>query len=242
MTTMAADSITKTAGTDVLVIVTAYNEADCMSATLKALGDAFPDAAIWVADDGSRDGTPAIAQAAGARVVHAGVTIGKGGAATLAGSRLLEHLDGACPGSDPVVLLCDGDLGASAARLDPLARAIAGGEADLAVAAFASRVGGGLGLTLGYARRVIQRRCGLQTHAPISGQRAMRAGTLRALLPFADGFGMEVGMTIDAVRAGLRVVEVEVDLAHRATGRTLGGFVHRGRQLLDIVRAQRARR
>jgi hypothetical protein len=49
-------------------------------------------------------------------------------------------------------------------------------------------------------------------------------------------------MTIDAVRAGFRVAEIELDLEHRATGRTLGGFAHRGRQLADIARASWARR
>ena len=44
-------------------------------------------------------------------------------------------------------------------------------------------------------------------------------------------------MTIDAVRAGLRVVEVELDLEHRATGRDVRGFLHRGRQLLDLTLA-----
>jgi hypothetical protein len=78
--------------------------------------------------------------------------------------------------------------------------------------------------------------------APISGQRAMRADVLRDVLPFASGFGMETGMTIDAIRAGHRVCEIELDLEHRATGRTLGGFAHRGRQLLDILRAYAARR
>ena len=48
------------------------------------------------------------------------------------------------------------------------------------------------------------------------------------MLPFAAGYGMEIGMTVDAVRAGYRIAEVELDLEHRATGRTLGGFVHRG--------------
>ena len=48
-------------------------------------------------------------------------------------------------------------------------------------------------------------------------------------------------MTIDAVRAGYRLGEVELDLEHRATGRSLGGFLHRGRQLLDIARAYLAR-
>jgi hypothetical protein len=64
----------------------------------------------------------------------------------------------------------------------------------------------------------------------------MRAGVLRDVLPFAAGFGMEVGMTIDAVRAGHRVVEVDLDLAHRATGRTPAGFAHRGRQIIDFLR------
>ena len=49
-------------------------------------------------------------------------------------------------------------------------------------------------------------------------------------------------MTIDAVRAGFRVVEIPVPgLTHRATGRTLRGFVHRGRQGLQIARASAAR-
>jgi hypothetical protein len=64
---------------------------------------------------------------------------------------------------------------------------------------------------------------------------------LRDVLPFAHGYGMETGMTIDAVRAGHRIREVELDLEHRLTGRNLGGFVHRGRQLLDIARAYLAR-
>ena len=37
-------------------------------------------------------------------------------------------------------------------------------------------------------------------------------------------------MTIDAARAGLRIREVTLPLSHRATGRNLRGFAHRGRQ------------
>ena len=61
-------------------------------------------------------------------------------------------------------------------------------------------------------------------------------------LPFARGFGMEIGMTIDAVRAGHRVSEIELDLCHRASRRTLAGFAHRARQLADFVRVYEARR
>ena len=110
------------------------------------------------------------------------------------------------------------------------------------MAAFRRRVGGGFGIALRFARWAIRNRCGYEATAPISGQRAMRTEVLRAVLPFAAGYGMEIGMTVDAVRAGYRVTEVELDLEHRATGRTLAGFVHRGRQLRDFTRAWWARR
>jgi hypothetical protein len=139
-------------------------------------------------------------------------------------------------------VLCDGDLGESALLLGPLVETVRKGEADLAVAAFAKRVGGGFGLAIGFAHWAIRQRCGLQLHAPISGQRALTARTLAQLLPFAHGFGMEIGMTIDAARAGAHVAEIGLDLSHRATGRTLGGFLHRGRQLLDFVRVYFAKR
>ena len=120
--------------------------------------------------------------------------------------------------------------------------AVDAGECDLAVAAFSRRVGGGFGFALGFARWAIRRLCGLETAAPISGQRAMRTEVLRATLPFARGYGMEVGMTVDAVRAGYRLREYELDLEHRATGRDLGGFLHRARQLADFARAYLAPR
>ncbi len=229
--------------TSTFVIVTAYNEAERIGATLDALARAFPGAPVLLADDGSRDATAEIARARGARVVRSERVIGKGGAATLAAREALRDARTGQAGEHDEVtcVLCDGDLGASAGELTALVEAIAGGDADIAVAAFARRVGGGLGVALGFARWAIERRCGLRTTAPISGQRALGARMLADVLPFAHGFGMEVGMTIDAVRAGYRLVEVEVDLEHRASGRTLAGFAHRARQLADFVRAYLAR-
>ncbi|HJX33145.1 MAG TPA: hypothetical protein VJ257_03015, partial [Solirubrobacterales bacterium] len=92
------------------------------------------------------------------------------------------------------------------------------------------------------ARWAIRRLCGAETTAPISGQRAMRVEVLRATLPFARGYGMEIGMTVDAIRAGFALGEYELDLEHRATGRSLAGFAHRAAQLRDFARAYRARR
>ncbi len=218
-------------------IVAARNEADRIGETVHALRGAFPDAAIWVADDASTDGTAEAAMAAGARVVSRGRPHGKGANVTAAAEAALSE-----EAAPDLILLCDGDLGDSAARLAPLVAAVEAGECDLAVAAFGRRVGGGFGLALGFARWAIRSLCGFEAEAPISGQRAMRADVLRTVLPFARGYGMEIGMTVDAVRAGHRVGEYELDLSHRATGRTFGGFVHRGRQLLDFGRVYLSRR
>jgi glycosyltransferase involved in cell wall biosynthesis len=219
------------------VIVAARNEADRIALTVSALRGALPEgAAIYVADDASEDGTAEAALAAGAEVVSRGRPHGKGANVTAAAEAALSV--------DPppaVVLLCDGALGGSAARLVPLLEAVEAGECDLAVASFSRRVGGGFGVALGFAGWAIRRLCGLRTTAPISGQRAMRVEVLRATLPFAAGFGMEIGMTVDAVRAGFELREYELDLEHRATGRDLGGFLHRARQLADFARAYRAR-
>jgi glycosyltransferase involved in cell wall biosynthesis len=219
------------------VIIAARNEADRVGETVAALRAQFPAAAIWVADDASEDGTAEVAMAAGAQVVSRGRPHGKGGNVTAAAEAVLS--------AEPVpslVLLCDGDLGASAARLAPLVDAVERGECDLAVASFSRRVGGGFGLALCFARWSIRRLCGAETEAPISGQRALRVEALRATLPFAAGFGMEIGMTVDAVRAGYRLGEYELDLKHRATGRSFAGFVHRGAQLWDFARVYLSRR
>jgi glycosyltransferase involved in cell wall biosynthesis len=219
------------------VIVAARNEADRIAATVVALREAFPAAAIWVADDASEDGTAELAMAAGAQVVSRGKPHGKGANVSAAAEAALS--------AEPVpdlVLLCDGDLGETAGRLAPLVAAVEAGECDLAVAAFSKRVGGGFGVALRFAHWSIRNLCGAETTAPISGQRALRVEALRATLPFAAGFGMEIGMTVDAVRAGYRLREYEVDLEHRATGRTVAGFHHRGVQLRDFARTYASRR
>jgi glycosyltransferase involved in cell wall biosynthesis len=219
------------------VVVAARNEADTISEAVGALRATFPGAAIWVADDASEDGTNNLAMAAGAQVVRRGRKHGKGGNVTACAEALLS-----APGVPETVLLCDADLARSAGELGRLVDAVERDECDLAVAAFARRVGGGFGVALGFSHWVIRKRCGADTIAPISGQRAMRTGVLREVLPFAPNYGMETGMTIDAVRAGYRLGEYELDLVHRATGRTLGGFIHRFRQMLDFARVYISRR
>ena len=108
-----------------------------------------------------------------------------------------------------LVLLCDGDLGdLGGAALAPLVEAVERGSATspwppsavASAAASASRSASPAGRSGASA--------GFEAEAPISGQRALRVEVLRATLPFARGYGMEIGMTVDAVRAGYRVARV----------------------------------
>lgn len=217
-------------------MVAARDEADLIGATLASLREAVPGIELYVADDASSDGTRDVALVAGATVIGRNRPHGKGGNMTAACTAALDDLPG-----DGTVLLCDGDLGDTAGRLLPLVEAVEAGDCALAVAAFERRVGGGLGIAKGYARYAIRRLSGFEADAPISGQRAMSAAVLRDVLPFAPRYGMEIGMTVDAIRAGHRVGEIELDLAHRATGRSLRGFFHRGRQLRDFTAVHLAR-
>lgn len=219
------------------VLIAARNEADVIAETIGSLREAFPGAALWVADDASEDGTADAAMAAGAKVVSRGKPHGKGGNMTACAEAMLSD-----PELPESVLLCDGDLAASAGKLGPLVEAVDSGDCDLAVAMFARRVGGGFGFALGFSAWVIRKRCGAKPQAPISGQRAMKTEVLRRVLPFAPAYGMETGMTIDAVRAGFRLGEYEIDLAHKATGKTFKGFIHRFRQLIDFARVYVSRR
>ena len=219
------------------VLVTARNEAADIAETVTALREAFPGARLLVADDASDDETAAVARQAGAEVRGVGRRRGKGAAATVG----VEALLSASP-PPATLLLCDGDLGASAGRLPALVEHVEDGRCDLAVAVFARRTGGGVGLVVAAGRVAVRSLAGRSVRAPLSGQRALRADAAAAVLPLARGFGMEVGMTVDALRAGHRLCEVELDLSHRATGRTPRGFAHRARQLRDVLGAWRARR
>jgi hypothetical protein len=202
------------------ILIAARDEEERIAATVEALRDQFPGAEVIVADDGSRDATAANAERAGATVLRL-PRRGKGQALSAA-----EH---AAPPGD--VLLLDADVRGDVRGL------CAAPLRGLRVARFARREGGGLGFAKRAAGALIGLRARIEVSEPLSGQRALDAQARASVFPLAPGFGAETRMTIDAVRAGVPVEEIELDLEHRATGRDLRGFVHRGRQLVDLLLA-----
>lgn len=212
----------------VAALIPARDEEDTVARTVEALRR-LPVDDVVVVDDGSSDATSAAALTAGATVLRIRGHAGKGGAMEGALDRL--------PPAD-VWLFADADLGSSAEGLGALLDVVMAGRADMAVAMLPPQPGGGIGTVRRASSAAIRLLSHYRAEAPLSGQRAMTASCLAAARPLAGGFGLETAMTIDAVRAGFRVVEIPVPgLTHRATGRTFRGFLHRGRQGLQIARA-----
>lgn len=221
----------------VTAIIPAYNEADVIGDTVRAARSIPSVSEIIVVDDGSTDDTADVAEKAGAdTVIIAPFNKGKGGALNMAWPAA----------SGDVLLLLDADLGRSASEGSKLLEPVLKGEADMTVGILGSTrepapgerlaaKSGGFGLVVKIARFGIKALTGQTFKAPISGQRALRKKILEDTAGFASKFGVEVGLTIDALRLGYRVTEVPVDIVHRASGRDLKGFIHRGRQMWNVI-------
>jgi hypothetical protein len=232
---------------DLAVIIPAKNEADRIAATVRAAGKVIGADIILVVDDGSTDDTAALAASAGARVVRHARNRGKAAAMETGAEavRLIETgmlpAAGAAEAGAAVphhLLFLDGDLADSAAEAGPLADPVRAGTADMSIAVFTARVRlGGFGVVTAAAGAGIARATGWRPAQPLNGQRCLTRAAFTAALPLAAGWGAETGMTIDVLRRGMRVVEVEVPLSHRATGTDWRSQLHRLRQLADVCRA-----
>lgn len=213
-------------GASVAAVIPAFNEQEHIGDTVAALAGIPGINEIIVVDDASTDRTAELASAAGARVITMPVNAGKGAALNRGVNAVTAD----------VYLLIDGDLGASAADARLLLAPVLAGSADMTVARFPPpRRKGGFGLVKGLARTGIKFFTGLEMQSPLSGQRAMTRQVLDCVYPFASGYGVEVGLTIRAARAGFRVLEVPVQMTHAETGRDLKGFMHRGKQFWHVI-------
>lgn len=210
------------------VLIPAFNEEKFVYETVKAVMSVPEVDRVLVVDDGSSDKTALKARRAGARVISLKRNMGKGEALNYGIKYLNEPW---------AIVLLDADLGASAAEARHLLTPLLKDEADMTVAQFSGFTRrAGFGLVKGLAREGIKRYTGLLMESPLSGQRALTGQVLKKTVPFASGFGVEVKLTISAVRNGFRVIEVPVDMNHNETKMDLGGFLHRGKQFWHVAR------
>jgi glycosyltransferase involved in cell wall biosynthesis len=226
----------------VCAVIPAHDEAPRIAATVRAVATVSGVDLVIVVCDGCTDGTAGRARAAGAIVIEQPRRAGKG-AAMVAGAAVAAAFDvreGLRPGRH--LLFLDADLGASAADARRLVDAVTSGTTDMAIGRLPHRPGGGgHGYVVRLARDGIGALTGWQPMQPLSGQRCLRRATFDRVRPLAHGYGVETGLTIDVLRSGGRVVEVDTGFEHRVTGRDVAAHLHRARQLVDVGRALTAR-
>ena len=209
----------------VAVVIPTYNEADNLELIVARVRSAVPDADILVADDNSPDGTGDIAEKLSLTDDHVHVLHRPGkqglGAAYLAGfGWALDRGYGA-------VVEMDADGSHDPAELPALLEAL--GDADLAVG---SRwVRGGTVRNWPRSRELLSRggnayariMLGLSVHDATGGYRAYRASTLHDIglhSVTSQGYCFQIDLTLRAVRAGKKVVEVPITFTERTRGRS----------------------
>jgi glycosyltransferase involved in cell wall biosynthesis len=232
--------------TSVAAIIAAKDEAAAITSTIRAVRRIGPVALVIVVDDGSSDATARLAGEAGAVVVSHPRNRGKA-AAMATGAATAAELDRRDPpvgGRARDLLFIDADLGDSAANMDILLGPVASGQADMTIAILPPQEtsGGGHGFVVRLARHGIERFAGWTPTQPLSGMRCLSRQAFEAASPLAPGWGVEVGLTIDVLGAGLRVLEVPCDLQHRVSGTDWRAQVHRAKQYRDVWLALAVRR
>jgi glycosyltransferase involved in cell wall biosynthesis len=205
-------------GLVVNVVIPALNEEQSIGEVL-AEGPRWVDQVV-VVDNGSTDGTAAVAAAAGARVVREGR---RGyGQACLAGLAAI--------GSCHVVVFLDGDHSDFPQQMDRLLRPIAEDRADLVLGRRVGIPGDGRAFTppqrFGTALA-----CGLMRlfwnarYRDMGPFRAIRWSSLCALRMRDTTYGWTIEMQIKAIHAGLRTLEVPVDYRRRIGVSKISGSI-----------------
>jgi glycosyltransferase involved in cell wall biosynthesis len=201
-----------------LAIVPAYNEAATIAEVVSEIRDFGPELEVLVVDDGSKDATSAIAEAAGASVLRLPINLGIGGAVQAGYLYAFEQ------GFDLAVQV-DGDGQHDASELGRLLEPIRTQRADLAIgtrfagehsyrAPLARRLGIGLFAAL-VSLRVRQRMTDTT-----SGFRAVNRRGIRLFAADYPHDYPEVESVVTAARGDLRVCEVPVSMRQRVAGRS----------------------
>jgi glucosyl-3-phosphoglycerate synthase len=182
----------------VSVVIPALNESRRIASVVAfALADPAT-AEVVVIDDSSIDDTAALARAAGARVITS-TMLGKG----------TSMLDGAMAAKHDILVYLDGDLaGLRPGLVGDMARPLLAGEADFVKARFGRSGGRVTELTAKPMLKVFFPELA-NLAQPLGGIIAARRSLLQQL-NFEDGYGVDIGLLIDASRAGARVTEVDI--------------------------------
>lgn len=216
-------------GPKVVAIVPAYNEEKTILRTIDSIKKIKYDIEIVIADDCSTDKTFEIAKKSGVSVLKLDRNSGKGTAVNKAIETLRNR-------NFDILLLVDADIGESACEAEKLIEPIIKNNASMVIAKIPVSVNkSGFGIVRWLAGNSVKWKTGYEVESPLSGQRAVVFKDI-VDYKFKSGYGLEVGMTVDFLKMGKKIVEVEANMLHTGTGKDIRGFMHRGRQFYDILK------
>lgn len=212
------------------VIIPAYNESERIVDTINGINHLAEVDEIVVVDDGSSDNTAQVVKSIDIEKLKFYIQTKNYGK----GKALEKGLEIMRKDADIVVFL-DADVGKTSSEVIKIIRPVLDDECDVAIARFrpASKKGG-MGFVKRLAKDSVYEMTGVELNSTISGQRAFKREVIDRFDFMPDGYGVEVGMTVDILKWGYRVNEYLVDMTHNETGRDLKGFIHRGKQYLHI--------
>lgn len=209
----------------IIAVIPVYNEVDKIYDTVISVKKIPFINRIVVVDDGSIDGTIEKIKDLDIDIIVLDKNYGKGHAIKVA----INNLD------FDYLVLADGDLGFSAIELAKLIEPVIENKADFTIAKFSSNKKSGFGLVKILAKFGVYFYTGKILNASLSGQRVYKKEVINDISYIPDNYGIEVAMTISALNKGYRLLEVNVDMSHRETARDFNGFLHRGKQFIDIL-------
>jgi Glycosyl transferase family 2 len=224
----------------VAAIIVAFNQQRRVASTVRGALSIPAVDLVLVIDDGSTDQTQAAARDAGAVVVRHSHRRGRSAAVETAFAVVTMRDE---PGVAPRhFLLLDGGLGEHAVGAAPLVSAVTEGAADLAIAVSGGPCDRATRMASTLARGAISRASGWFPTEPLSRTRCLTRAALEAAIPLARGAGLDVGMTLDVLLAGLTATEVECEIRVRpAPAGALAPLLH-ANQYRDVLLAVGARR
>lgn len=228
------------AGARVAAIIVAFNQERRVAATVRGALSIPAVDLVLVVDDGSTDQTQSAAREAGAVVVRHSHRRGRS-AAVETGVAVVTMRDE--PGVAPRhFLLLDGGLGEHAVGAAPLVAAVTEGAADLAIAVLRDQGDRATRMASALARGAIARASGWSPAQPLSRTRCLTRAAMDSSIPLAHGAGLDVGMTLDVLLAGLAATEVECDIRVRPAPAGARAPLLHANQYRDVMVAVSSRR
>ncbi|MBZ2173766.1 glycosyltransferase family 2 protein [Schnuerera sp. xch1] len=215
----------------VLIVVPVYNEEDLITQTIDGLKKIDLIDEIVIINDGSTDNTARVLDELDVNVISLEENHGKG----YAMKKAIEVMD------YDYIGFVDGDLGLTSSEIEKLIYPVVYNNVDFTIAKFPERSiktnsKGGFGLVKGLAKMGVYLYTNKKMDTSLSGQRIYKKEVIDAIEYIPIHYGIEVAMTIQALKNGFTFEEIPVNMTHRYSERSLEGFRHRGNQFLDILK------